>query len=97
MGYIPEGLVCDRALIQLRVLAACLLRLKGSFYCRRVSSVGILSLLQNSFSLRLLDVLDEPFRGNHYAEKACRLLFELARRHEMDYLIISCQPTNLPS
>lgn len=41
--------------------------------------------------------VDEPFRGNHYAEKACRLLFELARRHEMDYLIISCQPTNLPS
>ena len=22
--------------------------------------------------------VDEPFRGNHYAEKACRLLFELA-------------------
>ena len=41
--------------------------------------------------------VDESFRGHQYAEKACRLLFELARRHEMDYLIISCQPTNLPS
>ena len=41
--------------------------------------------------------VDEPFRGHRYAEKACRLLFKLARRHGMDYLIISCQPTNLPS
>ena len=41
--------------------------------------------------------VDEPYRGRHYAAKACKLLFELARRHGMDYLIITCQPTNLPS
>ena len=41
--------------------------------------------------------VDEPYRGRHYAAKACKLLFELARRHGMDYLIITCHPTNLPS
>ena len=37
------------------------------------------------------------FRGRHYAEKACRLLFELAGRHGLEYLIITCDPDNLPS
>lgn len=36
-------------------------------------------------------------RGHHYAEKACRLLFELAQRHGLGYVIISCNPDNLPS
>lgn len=36
-------------------------------------------------------------RGHHYAEKACRLLFELANRHELGYVIITCNPDNLPS
>ena len=37
------------------------------------------------------------FRGRHYAEKACRLLFELARRHDLGYVVITCSPDNLPS
>lgn len=37
------------------------------------------------------------WRGHHYAEKACRLLFELAKRHGLDDLIITCHPDNLPS
>lgn len=41
--------------------------------------------------------VEEPFRGRHYAGKACLLLFELARRHGMDYLIITCNPDNRPS
>lgn len=41
--------------------------------------------------------VDAPYRNHHYAEKACRLLFELARQHGMEYLIISCAPDNLPS
>lgn len=41
--------------------------------------------------------VEEPYRGNHYAGKACRLLFHLARRHGMDYLIITCNPDNVPS
>ena len=39
----------------------------------------------------------EPYRGHHYAAKACRLLFELARKHGMEYLYITCNPTNLAS
>ena len=39
----------------------------------------------------------EPFRGHHYAGKACLLLFELARKHNMDYLIITCNPDNYAS
>ena len=41
--------------------------------------------------------IDEPFRGNHYAAKACRLLFRLAKKHGLEYLTISCQPSNLAS
>lgn len=33
-------------------------------------------------------------RGHHYAGKACLLLFELAGKHGMDYLIITCNPDN---
>ncbi|MCI9337283.1 MAG: GNAT family N-acetyltransferase [Lachnospiraceae bacterium] len=41
--------------------------------------------------------VEEPYRGNHYAGKACRLLFHLAKRHGMDDLIITCNPDNFPS
>ncbi|MBQ7875189.1 MAG: GNAT family N-acetyltransferase [Oscillospiraceae bacterium] len=34
------------------------------------------------------------YRGNHYAGKACFLLFELAKKHGMKYLIITCDPDN---
>lgn len=37
------------------------------------------------------------FRGNHYAERACRLLFPAARRLGLDPLWITCNPENLPS
>ena len=39
----------------------------------------------------------EPFRGHHYAGKACLLLFELARMHGMEYLYITCTPDNVAS
>ena len=39
----------------------------------------------------------EQFRGNYYAGKACLLLFELARRHMMGYLYITCNPDNFAS
>ena len=39
----------------------------------------------------------EGSRGRHYAEKACRLLFLLARRHGLGYLYITCQPDNIAS
>ena len=39
----------------------------------------------------------EEFRGHAYAEKAVQLLFSVARAHQMPYLIISCEQTNLAS
>ena len=41
--------------------------------------------------------VEEPHRGHHYTGKACLLLFELARRHGMEYVIITCSPDNRPS
>ena len=38
-----------------------------------------------------------PFRGRHYAERACRLLLPLAKAHGMEELWITCHPENLAS
>ena len=38
-----------------------------------------------------------PARGRHYAERACRLLIPLARRHGLRTLWITCNPDNRPS
>lgn len=37
------------------------------------------------------------YRGNHYAAKACLLLFQLAKKHNMEYLYITCSPNNYAS
>ena len=39
----------------------------------------------------------EEHRGHHYAAKACLLLFELAKKHDMGYVIITCNPDNYAS
>lgn len=39
----------------------------------------------------------EAFRGNHYAAKACKLLFTLAKKHNMKELIITCASDNIAS
>lgn len=39
----------------------------------------------------------EEYRGNHYAGKACKLLFKLARENKLDYLFITCNPENIAS
>lgn len=41
--------------------------------------------------------IDAPYRGHRYAAKACKLLFGLAKRHGLDYVIITCQPDNIAS
>lgn len=41
--------------------------------------------------------VDAPYRGHHYAARACLMLFELARRHGMEYLYITCAPDNTAS
>ena len=39
----------------------------------------------------------EEHRGNGYAGKACRLVFEIAKRHGMPHVMISCRADNMPS
>jgi len=41
--------------------------------------------------------VEPEFRGRHYAERACRLILPLARRHGLESLWITCQPDNLAS
>lgn len=41
--------------------------------------------------------VDEEYRGNHYAAKACKLLFTQAKKHGLDYVIITCDPSNIAS
>lgn len=41
--------------------------------------------------------VDPAHRGRHYAGKACKLLFSLARKRGMEYLIITCDPDNAAS
>ena len=37
------------------------------------------------------------YRGHHYAGKACKLLFRLAKKHDLGYVIITCNPENTAS
>jgi|LGOV01.1.fsa_nt_gb tagatose 1,6-diphosphate aldolase len=41
--------------------------------------------------------VDEDFRGNGYASKAVRLLMEVAKKHNMNKVIITCNPDNIAS
>ena len=41
--------------------------------------------------------VEEQFRGNNYALKACRIMFKQARKHGMKQLLITCNPDNIPS
>ena len=41
--------------------------------------------------------VNPEYQGHHYAARACRLLFPLARRHGMKEIWITCNPDNMPS
>lgn len=41
--------------------------------------------------------IDEPYRGHRYAARACRLLFRLAKKHGLEHLFITCDPSNTAS
>lgn len=42
-------------------------------------------------------MIEESYRGNSYASKACKIIKQVAIAHEMKYLIITCNPNNFPS
>jgi len=39
----------------------------------------------------------QQYRGNRLASKACKLLFLLAKKHQMDTVYITCSPENTAS
>lgn len=41
--------------------------------------------------------IDDAYRGHRYAAKACRLLFRQAKKHGLEYVIITCDPANRAS
>ena len=41
--------------------------------------------------------IEEAYRGNNYAAKACALLFRQAKKHGMDHLFITCGTDNIAS
>jgi tagatose 1,6-diphosphate aldolase len=41
--------------------------------------------------------VDAPYRGHHYAARACKLLLPLARLHGLNPLWITCNPDNYAS
>jgi tagatose 1,6-diphosphate aldolase len=41
--------------------------------------------------------VEAAYRGRHFAERACRMILPLARRHGMIELWITCQPDNVAS
>ena len=41
--------------------------------------------------------IDEKYRGHHYSAKASKLLLELAKKHNMKYVLINCKPDNIAS
>lgn len=41
--------------------------------------------------------IEESYRGNNYASKACKIIKQIAIAHGMDRLTITCKPNNFPS
>ena len=41
--------------------------------------------------------VEPEFRGNHYAERACRLILQIGKAHGLDTIWITTNPDNIPS
>ncbi len=39
----------------------------------------------------------EAYRGRRYAARSCKLLFPFIKRHNIDTVVITCEPSNIPS
>ncbi len=77
-----------------------------SFGMRRTGNpenIGNISLrVGDTFRLRMYGGhigygVHQEHRGNHYAARACRLLFDLAKNHGMRQVWITCNPENTAS
>ena len=41
--------------------------------------------------------IDKKYRGHYYSAKASRLLLQLAKKHNLKYVLINCEPDNTAS
>ena len=41
--------------------------------------------------------IDKEYRGNNYSYKACKLVFQVAKAHGMNELLITCDESNIAS
>ena len=41
--------------------------------------------------------IDKEFRGNNYSYKACKLVFQITKAHNMSELILTCDESNIAS
>lgn len=41
--------------------------------------------------------IEEIFRGNNFAYKACKLVLQIAKAHGMNEIILTCDENNIPS
>ncbi len=41
--------------------------------------------------------IDKEYRGNNYSYKACKLVFQVAKAHGMNELILACDESNIAS
>lgn len=65
-------------------------------------TVGTIVLREGTNEERYFDghigySIDEEFRGHHYSQEACLLLFDIAREKGFQELIITCSPDNIAS
>jgi len=82
MGYVP-AYQFDICLLDGTPVGTCDLRVGYSSRLRIGGNIGY--------------SVDEPYRGRHYAARACRQLLKLAARHGMEYVDITCNPDNVAS
>lgn len=41
--------------------------------------------------------VEEKYRGNAYSSKACKIIGQVAKAHDMNKVIVTCNPDNFPS
>ncbi len=41
--------------------------------------------------------IDKKYRGNNYSYKACKLVLQVAKAHDVDELILTCDESNIAS